>query len=126
MGSICKCQAFDLQSCQNELTFASKNKRQQEQMILKNKLGVPFQDENLKVFYIIYPKNENDFVQLFKQLEVINKNEQYEIEEYYQVSQRSQNNEIDSNFNLNGVSDGSFKQMHLTSDKSLQIMDQQN
>ncbi|CAK74808.1 unnamed protein product (macronuclear) [Paramecium tetraurelia] len=117
MGSICKCQTFDLKSCQNEITITSKNTQKQEQRTLKKKISNSFQDQNLKVFYIVYPKNENDFAQLFKQLEVINKNEQYEIEEYYQESQGSQIEEIESYFNLNGLSVGSFKQMQITSDK---------
>ncbi|CAD8160897.1 unnamed protein product [Paramecium octaurelia] len=117
MGSICQCQTFDLKSCQNEITIASKNTKKQEQRTVKKKISTPYQDQNLKVFYIIYPKNEHDFVQLVKQLEVINKNEQYEIEEYCQVSQGSQIEEIESYFNLNGLSVGSFKQMHITSDK---------
>ncbi|CAD8087931.1 unnamed protein product [Paramecium sonneborni] len=117
MGSICKCPTLDSKTCQSEVTFTSKNMMSQGQEKFNNQFVSPFQDQRFRTFYIIYPKNENDLVQLLEQLQVLNQDQLFEIEEYYQQSQENERNEVNSHFNLNCISDGSFNYIHLTSNQ---------
>ncbi|CAD8183397.1 unnamed protein product [Paramecium octaurelia] len=59
-------------------------------------------------FFIIYPKNQHQRNDLILQLQDLNRNNNYFIEEYSQMTSQSLESKFESNFSLNEVSEGSF------------------
>ncbi|CAK90479.1 unnamed protein product (macronuclear) [Paramecium tetraurelia] len=59
-------------------------------------------------FFIIYPKNENQLNDLVLQLQNLNRNNNYFIEEYSQMTSQQEESKYESNFALEGISEGSF------------------
>ncbi|CAD8099861.1 unnamed protein product [Paramecium sonneborni] len=59
-------------------------------------------------FFIIYPKNQNQRNDLILQLQDLNRNNNYFIEEYSQMISQSIENQYESYFSLDGLSEGSF------------------
>ncbi|CAD8169171.1 unnamed protein product [Paramecium pentaurelia] len=76
----------------------------------KNSRNVANTPENMERphFFIIYPRNQNQRNDLILQLQDLNRNNNYYIEEYSQMTSQSIESKYESNFSLNEVSEGSF------------------
>ncbi|CAD8072578.1 unnamed protein product [Paramecium sonneborni] len=117
MGSTCKCEFKRTETLQSEITYSSKNKNFKQTKILNDQPTMACLMQNVKGFYIIYPKKNQNLHILQQQLQEINKHDEYQIEECFELISNNSNHNVESFFNINGISYGSFKMINPASEK---------
>ncbi|CAD8149507.1 unnamed protein product [Paramecium octaurelia] len=119
MGSTCKCEFRKNETPESEITYLSKNKHFKQQKKLNDQPTMACLMQNVRAFYIIYPKKNENLIQLQQHLQEINKHDEFEIEECFELISDNSYHNVESCFNINGISYGSFKMINPTSEKEL-------
>ncbi|CAD8103478.1 unnamed protein product [Paramecium primaurelia] len=120
MGSTCKCEFRRTETLESEITYLSKNKHFKQQKKLNDQPTMACLMSNVRAFYIIYPKKNENLISLQQHLQDLNKQNEYEIEECFELISENSYHNVESCFNINGISYGSFKLINPSSEKEFQ------